>query len=143
MSAPATLYQGRFKSFPVQEDDHFLALCRYVERNALRAGLVRERAEDWLWGSLARRLLVADDDLLSPWPVACPTNWAEWVNEPQSDGELQAIRRSVKRGQPFGSEGWVQTTARRLHLEQTLRRQGRPSKPRPTRQDQPEQSLFD
>ncbi len=30
------LYQGRFKSFPVQSDEHFLTVCRYVERNALR-----------------------------------------------------------------------------------------------------------
>ena len=49
------LYQGRFKSFVVQSDEHFLTVCRYVERNALRANLV-ERAEDWRWGSLwARR----------------------------------------------------------------------------------------
>jgi REP element-mobilizing transposase RayT len=46
-------YQGRFKSFPVQEDDYFLTVCRYVERNALRAGLV-PRAEAWRWGSLWR-----------------------------------------------------------------------------------------
>jgi len=39
------VYQGRFKSFPVQEDAHFLTLCRYVERNALRANLAA-RAED-------------------------------------------------------------------------------------------------
>jgi putative transposase len=50
------LYQGRFKSFPCESDDaHFLALCRYVERNPLRAGLV-ERAELWPWGALWRRL---------------------------------------------------------------------------------------
>ena len=52
------IYQGRFKSFPVQVagdvDLHFLALCRYVERNALRAGLV-PRAEDWRWSGLWRR----------------------------------------------------------------------------------------
>ena len=48
------VYQGRFKSFPVQRDDHFLTLCRYVERNPLRAGLVR-RAERWRWSSLWRR----------------------------------------------------------------------------------------
>ena len=47
------LYQGRFKSFPVQSDDHFLTICRYVQRNALRAGLAVQ-AEDWRWGSLAR-----------------------------------------------------------------------------------------
>jgi REP element-mobilizing transposase RayT len=33
---------------PIQDDDHFLLVCRYVERNALRAGLV-SRAEDWRW----------------------------------------------------------------------------------------------
>ncbi len=45
------LYQGRFKSFPVQADEHFLSVCRYVEANALRASLV-DRAEDWRWGSI-------------------------------------------------------------------------------------------
>ncbi|MBS0184492.1 MAG: transposase [Nitrospira sp.] len=48
------LYQGRFRSFPVQTDEHFLTVARYVERNALRAKLVR-RAEDWQWSSLWRR----------------------------------------------------------------------------------------
>ncbi len=47
------LYQGRFKSFPIQEDDHFLTVCRYVERNAPRAKLVA-RAEEWRWSSLYR-----------------------------------------------------------------------------------------
>ena len=45
------LYQQRYKSLPIQDDDHFFVVCRYVERNALRAGLVR-RAEQWRWGSL-------------------------------------------------------------------------------------------
>ena len=48
------LYRGRFKSFPVQSDDHLLTILRYVERNALRAGLVA-RAEHWRWGSLWAR----------------------------------------------------------------------------------------
>src|SRR6266853_483700 len=34
------LYQGRFKSFPLQQDAHFLTVGRYVERNPLRARLV-------------------------------------------------------------------------------------------------------
>jgi putative transposase len=49
------VYQGRFKSFPVQTDEHFLAVARYVERNALRAGLVGP-AEYWQWSSLWRFL---------------------------------------------------------------------------------------
>ena len=47
------VYQGRFKPFPVLDDHHFLTVCRYVERNALHANLVK-RAEDWRWSSLYR-----------------------------------------------------------------------------------------
>ncbi len=70
------LYQGRFKSFPVESDDNFLTVCRYVERNAVRANLV-ERAEDWRWGSLSARRAKADEERpqLAPWPIARPRDW--------------------------------------------------------------------
>ena len=45
------LYQGRFKAFPVQSGHHLREVCRYVERNALSAGAVKQ-AQDWRWGSL-------------------------------------------------------------------------------------------
>ena len=48
------IYQGRFKSFPVQKNDHYSTVCRYVERNALRAKLTA-RAEEWRWSSLWHR----------------------------------------------------------------------------------------
>ena len=119
------LYQGRFKSFPVQSDEHYLAVCRYVERNALRARLV-ERAEAWRWGSLWRRTNNVRAPLLSDWPLPEPRNWRKQVNAPQTEAELAAIRRSVKRGSPLGSEAWVQTTAGTLGLASTLRPRGRP-----------------
>ncbi len=123
------VYQGRFKAFPVQVDEHFLALCRYVERNALRAGLV-VRAEEWRWSSLWRRLFGAAPTRrwLAEWPVARPPRWVDWVNELQTETELEALRRCVTRGQPFGSEVWVRRTALRLGLEATLRPRGRPRK---------------
>jgi len=123
------LYQGRFKSFPVQTDEHFLTVCRYVERNALRAQLV-PRAEDWRWSSLWRRTRGEDKGraFLSEWPVPCPRQWLKWVNEPQTQEEVDALRRCVTRGQPFGSETWVQSAARRLGLESTFRSRGRPKK---------------
>ena len=123
------LYQGRFKSFPVQTDEHFLTVCRYVERNALRAKLV-PRAEDWRWSSLWRRTHGDDkaQALLSEWPVPCPRQWLGWVNEPQTQAEVEALRRCVTRGQPFGSEIWVQRAAQRLGLEAALRPRGRPKK---------------
>jgi putative transposase len=122
------LYQGRFKSFPVQEDKHLYALARYVERNALRAGLVR-RAELWRWCSLYRWLRGSADDreLLATWPQPRKPSWTDYVNEPQSEAELAAIRRSLRRGSPLGDDQWVTRTADKLDLETTLRPRGRPT----------------
>ena len=120
------VYQGRFKAAAVSSDDHFLRVCRYVERNALRAALV-ERAEDWRWSSLSRieecdrpRISTAD------WPVPRPANWASVVNEAQTEAELEAIRTAVRMNQPIGSNEWKDTTAVALGLRS--HRRGRPRK---------------
>jgi putative transposase len=123
------VYQGRYKSFPIEEDEHFYQVVRYVERNALRANLAR-RAESWRWCSLWRRVKGGRHARrwLSDWPLAVPRNWTELVNRPQSEGELEAIRRSISRGQPFGSPTWTKRSAESLGLESTLRPRGRPKK---------------
>jgi len=124
------VYQGRFKSFPIQEDDHLYVVARYAERNAKRANLVR-RAEQWKWGSLYRwqRGSAEDRKLLAAWPVPRPAGWIEHVNSPQTEAELSALRRCVNRGSPFGSELWSERTIRKLGLESTIRPRGRPKKP--------------
>ena len=126
------IYQGRFKSFPIQRDDHLLTVCRYVERNALRANLV-ERAEDWRWSSLWRRRngKAADRAFLQPqsaWPVAPPRNWVAAVNRPDNPAELEAFQQAAARGTPFGHDAWQKQTAAKLGLESTLRPRGRPKK---------------
>lgn len=123
------LYQGRFKSFLVQEDDHFLTLGRYVERNALRACLCK-KAEEWRWSSLWRRQQSdpAIRRILSAWPIACPRNWLSFVNTPQTEKELERLRQSVNRGQPYGDETWTERIVKRLGLESTFRPRGRPKK---------------
>ena len=121
------IWQGRFKAFPIQEDEHFLTVLRYVERNALRARLVK-RAEDWAWGSLRSRLARGGSELLAEPPVALPRSWKLAVNEPQTEAEVAAIRHSIERGTPFGSETWTRRAARQLGLESTLRPRGRPRK---------------
>jgi REP element-mobilizing transposase RayT len=47
------VWQGRFKAFPIEQDEHLLTVLRYVERNPLRANLA-PRAEDWRWSSAAK-----------------------------------------------------------------------------------------
>jgi putative transposase len=127
------LYQGRFKSFPVQEDDHLLTVLRYVERNPLRAGLV-DRAEAWRWCSLWHRAQGQPVSWLDPWPVTAPQAWLEHVNQPGTEPELVALRRSAARGVPFGDAAWQRQTAVLLGLQASLRPRGRPAKavPQPT-----------
>ena len=121
------VYQGRFKSFPVQADDHFLTVCRYVERNPLRANLI-PRAENWRWSSLWHRTHRTDVPWLSPWPIAMPDQWTELVNRVETEGELTALRRSVVRGAPYGELAWQAQVAVALGLESSLREPGRPRK---------------
>jgi putative transposase len=124
------LYQGTYKSFPVEEDEHFYTLCRYAERNPLRAKLVR-RAERWPWSSLGARLhagAAAEAPPLATWPVPRPRTWIEQVNQPQTEAELEAIRVCIQRGRPFGDRTWQKRTAKRLGLESTFRSRGRPRK---------------
>jgi REP-associated tyrosine transposase len=122
------LYQGRFKSFPIQDDHHLLVACRYVEANALRAGLV-EGAERWKWSSLwATERGGAKDQRPDAWPIARPRDWLRKVNAIMTKPELERLHESLKRGRPFGSEAWVLRTAEKLGLQFTLRDRGRPKK---------------
>ena len=127
------LYQGRYKSFLVSTDDHFLSVARYVERNPVRAKFVK-RAELWRWGSLWRRRnpkVVKDVPALGPWPVPRPRNWVQRVNQAETATELEALRGSVNRGRPFGSKRWVTIQVKKLGLETTIRPRGRPTKSAP------------
>ena len=123
------VYQGRVKSFPVQDDDHFYTAGRYVERNVVRANLV-PHAEDWRWGSLHRwrHGTRKERSLLSPWPLPRQHRWLDHVNAAQNEAELSALRHCVQRGCPFGDPSWSDQMVRRLGLESTLRPRGRPKK---------------
>lgn len=125
------VWQGRFKAFPVENDEHLLTALRYIERNPLRANLVKQ-AEDWPWSSLRHRIAPSGASTIPPWlgalPIDLPRNWRWRVNQPESDAELSALRHSVQRGTPFGNDRWMQRTAEALGLESTLRPRGRPRK---------------
>lgn len=123
------LYQGRFKSFPCQDDEHFYTLNRYVERNALKANLV-ERAEDWRWSSLYRwhSGTVLDKEILASWPLPRKRSWLKQVNDPLTTGEVKAIERSLQRGCPYGDEHWMERMVKKLGLESTVKPRGRPKK---------------
>ncbi len=126
-SGTGSVYQGRFKSFPVQGDSHFLTVCRYVERNALRANLVNS-AGQWRWGSLWHRMQRSGILTLTEWPIERPKMWDKLVDTALTDEELTTLRHCVSRGSPFGDADWMRSTTDRLELQSTLRPRGRPRK---------------
>jgi putative transposase len=121
------IYQGRYKSFPVASDGHYLTVLRYVESNALRAGIV-QRSQQWPWTSLAIRNGKESDIVLSDGPVELPARWNTLVNLGIKQRRLESIERCVKRGRPLGENSWAEKTAAILSLQSTRRPRGRPKK---------------
>jgi putative transposase len=131
------LYQGRYKSFAIEKDEHYLTVLRYVERNPLRAKRVT-RAEVWAWSSLwvregdrsAGRTSSRVPDLspfLQPGPVELPGDWVEEVNRPQTAIEEEAMLICIRRSRPYGDEAFQKRTAKRLGLASCFRDPGRPA----------------
>ncbi|HEX8027088.1 MAG TPA: transposase [Vicinamibacterales bacterium] len=104
------VYQGRFKAVPIQHGPSLIRVCRYVERNALRKGLV-DRAEEWEWSSLYSYRHNCDLIPLAGWPIPRPDNWLEIVNGDDVPHELDQFRTSIRRNQPIGDPDWQHTVA--------------------------------
>lgn len=113
------LFQERFHSFPIQTDHHLLTVVRYVERNPVRAKLVRQ-AVAYPWSSAQHHASNTPDRLVIDSPInALAPDWHQVLADDERD--LEDLRRHVRTGRPWGSEAWVTT------LEQQL---GRPLRPR-------------
>src|SRR5262249_50373887 len=130
------VWQGRFKSPVVQSDEHALTVLRYVEANPLRAGIVTDLAS-YPWSSYPFHGMGRAGPLLDQLPGwealggdggAGRGGWGRWVQEPLTEKELAAVRRSVTSGRPYGAAGWAEATAKALGLRWSDRPRGRPRK---------------
>jgi putative transposase len=97
------VFQRRFWSAPIVDDDHFRMVLRYIEANPSRAKLV-ETAEHWEWSSLSERLRNRPD-LVASLPLDLPDSWCALVNLTQPAPVLARIREEL------------QTTRRRRHAK--------------------------
>jgi len=123
------LYQGRYKSFIIEDDAYLKTVIKYVERNAARAYLSK-KAEYWRWGSAWLRTSGNEKqkELLAPLPEVISEDYLAWLNTIDSEEELEKIRNSVNRGAPFGRDWWVDSMVKKYELESTLRKRGGQSK---------------
>ena len=121
------VWQGRFKAFPVQQDQHLLAVLRYVERNPLRPSWwpAPRTGPGPAWRGVPRGFAPT---CWRSGPLLAPRDWLARVQRALSKREEEALRRAIDRGQPFGAEDWVDRVAKQLGLESSLRPRGRPRK---------------
>ncbi len=113
------IWQGRYKSFPIQRDEHLITVLSYVLQNPIRAGL-SSTARDWMWSSLRRPQLV------DPCPVGEGNQWLDQLQEPLRAELVLSIRECLNRQRPFGEQDWQAEMAATFGLASTLRPRGRP-----------------
>jgi putative transposase len=121
------IWQGRYKSFLIQEDEHLLTALRYVEGNPVRAGLVSS-AKNWPYSSHRERIGKKNNKIVAGIPIDLPPDWDDYVDAPLTEKELEKLNRSVIRQAPFGNSEWQNKMCFLYGLEHTLRPRGRPRK---------------
>jgi putative transposase len=115
------LWQGRFHSCPLDES-HFVSALRYVERNPVRAGLVRLPWE-YPWSSAAWHVSKMERDFF----FLDPTNWTDLVGDMdwtsyicqnETEEDLAAIRNRTTSDIPWAEMDFIRKmealTGRRL-----------------------------
>ena len=117
------VWQGRYKSFIVQTDEHLLTVARYIEANPVRAALA-PTAGHWPWSSFQGRNAATEELRPDPLPIPLPEDWSAFVDTPLTDAEIEKVRNSVNRQTPFGNESWREVICSKMGLESTIRRRG-------------------
>ena len=126
------LWQGRFFSCPL-DDEHLWAAIRYVERNPVRARLVR-KAEDYPWSSAQAHCGMRDDPVLGPLPERRPpetSTWTTWLAARDDEKMLSRLRLCTRTGRPAGSKQFLARLESKLGRRLQPKPVGRPRKVRP------------
>jgi putative transposase len=97
------LYQGRYKSFLIEEDRHLLTVLKYIERNPVRAKLCK-KPEEWRWSSVYRRIAGTKQQkkLLAELPVDLPRDYRRWLSEREPAEELDDVHYSIAKSVAYG-----------------------------------------
>jgi len=125
-ASPGHIYQGRYTNALVETGRAVITTAKYIESNGSSAGLV-ERAEHYPWSSASPEHDEPGRPILAEWPVPKPADWLTFLNTPTPADELKRLRRSLRRGSPYGSHQWIDAVVKEHGLEHTVRKTGTPT----------------
>lgn len=135
-SRTGTVWEGRYKSSPIDKNNYLPACCRYIEMNPVRAGIA-PTPENYPWSSYGAKTGLADHHWLDydPFYLALGKNkktrqkqYCQWISETVSDEESELIRQAARRNQLTGGTRFVDEIEQKLNKRIELRGQGRPRK---------------
>ena len=117
------LWQGRFSSFPLNER-YLFAAVRYVERNPVRAGLVK-KAESYPWSSALTHVKKREDPLLAKFYLFEEIeDWSKYLSQEENEEDLRLFRRHGQTGKPLGDKAFIAYLERKLGVEFRSRKPG-------------------
>ena len=131
-----SLWEGRYKSSPINACEYLLACCRYVELNPVRAGMVAE-PEQYQWSSCQSKTGTTKVPWLDYDPFYLSLgetteerakNYKKWLHETVPKKEWKLIREAGQRGQLTGSPAFAEEISAMLGRRVELRGPGRPKK---------------
>ena len=123
------VWQNRFFSCVVENEQYLWAAARYIERNPLKGGVAKS-AEAYRWSSAKAHMTGADDSVLEASIWLDPSeraSYAEFVLA-ENDEMEDAIRKATRTGRPFGPESFVDMLEFQLNQTLRVKRAGRPRK---------------
>jgi REP-associated tyrosine transposase len=129
-----SLWEGRYKSSPIETDSYLLACHRYVERNPVKAGMVEDVA-DYEWSSYRQHVGLEDDIWIDSDPAykglsnnaeARMIHYKNYVSQSGSESETHLIKSALQRGQLTGGNRFIEDVEKRLGLRIEHRGPGRP-----------------
>ena len=128
-----TLWEGRYKSSPVQTETYLLACARYIELNPVRARMVAA-AWEYLWSSYRQRMGETEFwiDLdpayfdLADAETERRTRYARFVEQGVPQQELTLMREALQRGQLTGNQRYADEVDQIIGCRIERRRPGRP-----------------
>ena len=123
------LWQGRYFSSAL-DDGYLWAALRYVERNPVRAGMIR-KAENYRWSSASGHCGLRQDTILTTKPYwhrqfKSIGDWSAWLAEGDDTEKLEVLRRNVEKGLPCGSEKFIRKLEKVTGRSLQFRPRGRP-----------------